>query len=115
MVTKLKCTQKELDNKLRQIANQIDHDGDAYKWKEGLRIQYKLGGKLLTKCRAAATANGNQQRRLVSEYLQSIINAITRRNKELRITDESEGGWETVAAYRSHPVADNSKYDKEGG
>ena len=37
---------------------------------------------------------------------------VHRRNKELRIADESEGGWEMVAAYISHSVADDAADSK---
>ena len=112
-VAKLKKTQKKLDNRLRALANQVEK-GDAYKWRrEGLRIQQELGLKVLTKCRAAETAQENHhQENLVKEYIKHAIGMLVCKNKELRIADESGGGWEKVNAYPSHPVADNHADDK---
>ena len=50
------------------------------------------------RCTAISTALANQQYELAKEYLLSVMKPIKNRNKELRIADESEGGWETVAA-----------------
>ena len=113
MVKKLKSTQQRMENRIKQLVAQADRDPDEYKWKkEGLRIQHELGVKVLAKCSAISTALANQQYELAKEYLQAVMKRIRNRNKELRIADESEGGWETVAAYRSHPVADNAEDDK---
>ena len=57
IVAKLRRTQKELNNRLKALANQVDKVGDSYKWrKEGLRIQHELGLKILQKCRAGLAA-----------------------------------------------------------
>ena len=113
IVAKLRRTQKELNNRLKALANQVDKEGDSYKWrKEGLRIQHELGLKILQKCQAGLAALDNNQINLAREYLKAAIDIQAGRNKELRIADESKGGWETVAAYRSHPVADNTSDDK---
>ena len=113
IVAKLKKTQKLLENRVKELTSQVDSGADGYKWKkEGLRIQYELGLKVLCKAGSAATAHRNGQHELCLEYIQAVIEVVHRRNKELRIADESEGGWETVNAYRSHSVADNAADDK---
>ena len=113
IVARLKRTQKELENRVKQLTSQVDEPADSYKWKkEGLKIQYQLGLKVLGKCNAAANAHGRGQPELCIEYVRAVIEIVHRRNKELRIADESEGGWETVSAYRSHSIADNAADDK---
>ena len=68
MVAKLRRTQRELNNRLKALANQVDKEGDSYKWrKEGLRIQHELGLKILQKCRAGLNALNNNQINLARE------------------------------------------------
>ena len=48
----------------------------------------------------------------VQELIRAAKEVLKQRTKELRIADNSEAGWETVKAYRSHPVAEDSDDDK---
>ena len=106
--------QEENSTRMNDLSDQIDSKDQSYVWKkEGLRKQNEVHQKLLKQHRAAYAANELQQQDKTRQFIQSGIDQILERQKDLRIADMSEAGWETVNVYKSHPVAADSDDDKK--
>ena len=111
MVRDLRHAHAELTTKLSEITEQQSHED--YEWKkEGLKRQNEIAQKVIKKLELALSSlelNDNPRTRALIKEAREVLK---QRTKELRIADNSEAGWETVNAYRSHPVAEDSDDDK---
>ena len=111
MVRDLKHAHAELTSKLSEISDQQSQED--YEWKkEGLKRQNDIAQRVIKKLELALTSlalNDNPKTRALIKEAKEVLK---QRTKELRIADTSEAGRETVNAYRSHPVAEDSDDDK---
>ena len=106
--------QEENTCRMNELSDIIDAKEQSYVWKkEGLKRQNEVHVKVVKKNRAALTAfdQGNTPR--ARQYIEEGIAIMTERQKDLKIADISEAGWETVNVYKSHPVAVDSDDDKK--
>ena len=105
--------QGEVNSKLRQelselkeefhgsslsVASQVKKlkQDQEYKWKfESNRIQFSINSEILEDLNQIIWAN-------------EIVDKVKKRNKLIKIADDSEAGWDTVKQYEANPVASDS-------
>ena len=106
--------QEETSTRMNDISDQIETKESEYVWKkEGLRKQDEVHAKLYKQTKAAFVSNEIPNQERTRQFLQAGMELILERRKDLKIADMSEGGWETVNVYKSHPVAADSDDDKK--
>ena len=113
LLDKMLSKQDEQSSKLIDLSDQLDCRDQGYLWrKEGLKKQHHLATKVVRKGQQALSAMNTGQPEKARQFIQEGIDILIDRMKDLRIADESDGGWETVNAYKSHPAAVDSDDDK---
>ena len=78
-------------------------------WKfEGNRQQFEFNSEIEDLAKQGIWAFDNGKTDYAKELLSDICDKLHVRNKHIRIADSSDGGWETVCQYQSHPLASDS-------
>ena len=84
-----------------------------YEWKkDGLKKQNEIAQSVIKKLELALLNMDLNNGARARELIKAAKAILKQRSKELRIADTSEAGWETVNAYNTHPVAEDSDDDK---
>ena len=84
-----------------------------YDWKkDGLKKQYEIAQSVIKKLELALLNLDLDNGARARELIKAAKTTLKQCTKELRISDNSEAGWETVNAYNTHPVAEDSDDDK---
>ena len=112
LVKDLQRQQLELTAKLEKMS-EISNMDTFYDWKkEGLKKQYSVLEHATSKINLAIASLGMADKQRSKELMLTSLSILNDTKKERKITDASEGGWETVNLYRSHPVAENAEDDR---
>lgn len=79
-------------------------------WKsQGKKIQYEFNYEVQEGIEQAKWAIKNGKPEYALEVLDDTSEKLHNRNKDMRIADTHEGGWETVRQYKSNPIASISE------
>ena len=109
----LQRQQLEIAAKLEEISDHQSPEDSIYDWKkEGLKKQYSVLDRAAFKIKLGISSVDLQDSTRTKTLLKTALDILNDRKKELKIADTSEGWWETVNLYRSHPVAENSEDDR---
>ena len=75
---------------------------------EGNRQQFEFNSEIEDLAKQGIWAFDNGKTDYAKKLLSDICDKLHVRNKHIRIADSSDGGWETVGQYQSHPLASDS-------
>ena len=79
---------------------------------EGNKKQFYFNSDLAEKVKSAFNALGKREFDLVKSYLEELDSDIKKRNKLIRLADESAAGWDLVNEYLSDELASGSEDEK---
>ena len=115
----IKDFQSQVSNELTSIKQEVHGSSDQVKkmktdalvkWRsEGNRIQFTFNSDVCDQLTQINWAIENNKSDYAKELVESLTETVKRRNKLIKITDTSDGGWDTVRQYESNPIASDSE------
>ena len=111
---KRKSEQGLATQQLEEMSSKLTITDNTIVWKkEGLKKQYQIAGDVTLKLVLGISKLEDGEREKALCYLKQAKVMLKSRMKQLRIADKYEGGWETVSAYTTDPIASDSDDDKK--
>ncbi|ESP03683.1 hypothetical protein LOTGIDRAFT_171215 [Lottia gigantea] len=112
----------KIDEKLNAFQNEVQGNSLAvysevkklkldteHKWsKIGNKVQYTFNSEVSDSLTQTLWALQHSKTDYAKECLNETIEKLKQRNKLIKLTDTSEGGWETVRQYSANPIASDS-------